>query len=193
MSAPSNVKRWRTSRTEFVRQTRSVRYLTIVRHAKAAPATPGQSDFDRDLTKRGRDQCRQLREWAADRESLGRYGPTVALVSAAARTKETFRRAFQDTPFVTSREYSELIYNGRRDVSAEDLLSELAALDPVTSSLLVIAHNPTVFELAALLSTETPESLRYGRYPLGSAYVLALDERPVGRGRYELVASYVPT
>jgi phosphohistidine phosphatase len=169
-----------------------VRYLTIVRHAKSTPASPGESDFDRHLSGRGRRQCAQLRAWASDVQSLGQYGPTTALVSSAVRTVETFERAFAETPFVVHQEFSELIYNGRREVSAEDLLINLAAIDPVTTSLLVVAHNPSVHELVLSLARETPDSLRE-RCALGGAYVLALpDDRPIGLARYELVASFIP-
>lgn len=174
-------------------QTVRMRYLTIVRHAKAVKAHPGGADYDRALNERGRDQCAQLRQWASDEHSLGRYGPATAFVSAAARTRETFRLAFEDTGLVAHREFSDLIYNGTRDVSGEDLLSHLAALDPVTTSLLVVGHNPTVLELAYLLIRDLPESLRHDRYPLAGAYVLALPEdRPLGSERYDCVDSYVP-
>ena len=116
-----------------------VRYLTVVRHAKSSPADPGEADFDRILAKRGRRECEQLREWACDPRELARFGPTTALVSTAARTRETFRRAFEGTPLVERVEYSERIYNGRRDVTAEDLLLELASIDPSSGSLLVVA------------------------------------------------------
>ena len=170
-----------------------MRYLTIIRHAKAVKASPGGSDFDRVLNERGRHQCAQLRQWASDEQTFRRYGPATALVSAAARTRETFQLAFDDTPFVLRREFSELIYNGTRDVSGEDLLGHLAALDPVTTSLLVVGHNPTVLDLAYLLMRELPDSLRHDRYPLGGAYVLALPEdRPVSIERYECVDSFVP-
>jgi phosphohistidine phosphatase SixA len=90
-------------------------------------------------------------------------------------------------------EFSELIYNGRRDVSAEDLLIDLAAIDPVTTSLLVVAHNPTVHEVMITLAKDLPKSLRGDHYALGGAYVLALpDDRQVGLERYEVVASYIP-
>jgi phosphohistidine phosphatase SixA len=170
-----------------------VRYLTIVRHAKTSPAAPGESDFVRTLNKRGRDECEKLREWAIDPKELGQFGPTTALVSSAARTRETFRRAFHGTPFVAHCEFSELIYNGVRDVSAQDVLSGLAAIDPVTTSLLVVAHNPTVHELMITLARELPKVLRHGHYPLGGAFVLALPEdRPVALERYDVVASFVP-
>ena len=170
-----------------------MRYLTIVRHAKAERAAPEQSDFERRLNDRGRRQCEALRAWASDAGELGTFGPATALVSAAARTRETFERAFDGTAFVAAEEFSDLIYNGHREVSAEDLLLELARVDPVTSSLLVVAHNPTVYEVVSSLAMELPESLRAFHYPLGGAYVLALPgDEPIGLGRYELVASFVP-
>ena len=171
-----------------------MRYLTIVRHGESTPAPPGGSDFERGLSERGQRQCEELREWACDQGALGRFGPTTALVSAAQRTKETYRRAFAKTSFVLDKHYSELIYNGRHEVTPEDLLIDLAAIDPVTSSLLVVAHNPTVLEVMLMLAKEIPPSLRKFHYPLGAAYVLALpDDRPVGARRYEVVASYLPS
>ncbi len=171
-----------------------MRYLTIVRHAKAVPATVGGRDADRALSSRGHEQCATLRAWASDPLALGAYGPTTALVSAALRTRETFERAFLGTSFVASYELSELIYNGLREVTPEDVLIDLAALDPVTTSLLVVAHNPTVLELVLALATHAPKTLRHGRYPLAGAYVLALpDDRPIGTGRYDVVDRFVPT
>ncbi len=176
-----------------LRQTLPVRYLTIVRHAKASPAAAGESDFDRSLNKRGREQCEQLHVWASEEKELAKYGPTTALVSASARTRETFTRSFEGTPFVEHVEFSALIYNGIRDVAAEDLLIDLAAVDPVTTSLLVVAHNPTVHELMLVLARSLPKTLRHDHYPLGGAYVLALpDDRPVGLAHYDVVESFVP-
>jgi phosphohistidine phosphatase len=169
-----------------------VRYLTIVRHAKAEKAAPAQRDKDRQLNDRGRRQCEQLRMWASDPNELGRFGPTSALVSAAVRTKETFQLAFDGTPFVTEHVESELIYNGLHDVTAEDVLTDLAAIDPVTTSLLVVGHNPTVLYLLATLVRDLPRPLRES-YPLAGAFVVGLpDDQQVGLGPYELVARYVP-
>ena len=170
-----------------------MRYLVVVRHAKASPAATGASDFERELSGRGRRQCDALRAWADDDSALGAYGPTTALVSSARRTRETFRRSFEGTRFVASVSYSDLIYNGQHHVSAEDLLIDLAAIDPVTTSLLVVAHNPTVHELVEGIAEEVPDVLRRRGYPLGAAFVLALrDDEPIGLSRYPLVAEFVP-
>jgi len=170
-----------------------MRYLTIVRHAEALPASGSQTDYDRRLSPHGITQCEQMRQWATDPSALGQFGPTTALVSSAARTVETFRRSFDETDFVQSFETSSLIYNGKREVTAEDLLIDLAAIDPVTTSLLVVAHNPTVHELMAVLSTTLPDELTNSSYPLCGAYVLAISENvQVGLRRYDVVAKYIP-
>jgi len=169
-----------------------MRFLTIVRHAEAAPAGPDGDDFHRSLTERGREQCAQLRTWASDATALGAYGPCTALVSAATRTRQTFLASFDETPFVQSHETSSLIYNGRRDVTAEDVLIDLQAIDPVTTSLLVVAHNPTVTELLFVLAGELPSSARDGS-PVASAYVLAIEtDQSVGLARYRLVNEFIP-
>lgn len=170
-----------------------MRYLTVVRHAHAMPVTPGQVDKERVLSEDGLLQCAQLREWAINRDELGKFGPTTALVSNATRTKETFERAFEGTAFVGLTHFSDLIYNGKRDVSGEDLLIDLAAIDPVFTSLLVVAHNPTVHELLIQLSSSVPSEILKDGYPLAGAFVLAIPENEqIGLKEYELVASFVP-
>ncbi len=169
-----------------------MRYLTIVRHCESSPAKAGQSDYERILSIKGKNQAGQLHSWATDPQQLGKYGPTTALVSAAARTRETFRRAFEGTSFVKTVHFSELIYNGKRNVSAEDVLIDIAAIDPVVTSLLLVAHNPSVHELIFSLTKELPEVLK-GEYPLGGAFVLAIpDNQKIGLAQYELIDSFIP-
>lgn len=173
--------------------TGGVRYLTIVRHAKSSPATPMGSDFERPLNGRGKKQCKQLRAWAEDEQSLGRFGPVAALVSSAERTRETFERSFGGTPWVISQEFKKSIYGGVREVTGKDLLQALIEFDPVTTSLLLIGHNPSMHELAELLAVEVPHELRARGYALGGAYVFLLpDDQPIGFKRYEIVASFIP-
>jgi len=170
-----------------------MRYLTVVRHAHALAAAPGAGDKERVLSEDGLLQCEQLRKWASDRDELGKFGPVTALVSSANRTKETFDRAFLGTKFVASVQYSDLIYNGQRDVTGEDLLIDLAAIDPVFTSLLVVAHNPTVHEFLTQLAGSLPSEMLNDGYPLAGAFVLALPEdEQIGLKEYELVASFVP-
>jgi len=170
-----------------------MRYLIVVRHAKAVPAEAGIDDFDRPLNEKGRAQASLLRTWVTDKKKLGAYGPATALVSSAARTRETYALAFAGTAMVHAVETSALIYNGHRDVTAEEVLAELAAIDPVTESLMVVGHNPTVLELVELLAEGTVDAIDRGRYPLGAAIVLRLPEdEQIGLRKYPFVKSFVP-
>ena len=169
-----------------------MRYLIIVRHAKAEKLAPGGTDVERRLSGRGGRQCDQLRAWAIDESELGRFGPTTALVSASARTRETFERAFADTKFVSAHVESSLIYNGQRDVSSEDVISELAAIDEGSTSLLVVGHNPTLDNLAVTLIGHRPRWLREG-FPTGAVCVVAIpDDRTVELTHYDEAAHFVP-
>jgi phosphohistidine phosphatase SixA len=93
---------------------------------------------------------------------------------------------------VKTANFSELIYNGKHDVSPEDLLIDLAAIDPVVTSLLLVAHNPSVHELVFSLTKSLPDALK-GEYPIGGAFVLAIPEnQQIGLAQYELVDSFIP-
>lgn len=166
-----------------------MRTLLIVRHAKATPARAGASDFDRPLSERGVAQCEQLRAWASDLDELGRFGPVAALVSAAARTRETFDLAFRGTALAARTTVSAAIYNGVHDVSGEHLLNALGELDEPETALMVVAHNPSVTDLLWTLTGDVP---REG-FRTGSAYVVSFSEMtPLEAARAALVARYVP-
>ena len=171
-----------------------MRYLTVVRHAEAVGhGGEGSGDFDRVLTPRGRAQCEELRVWALDKKALGAYGPPPALVSGAARTRETYAMAFAGTSFVTSLATTDALYNGKRHVRADDVIFELDNVDVSDDSLLVVTHNPSVLELVVALADALPDELRRGEFPLAGAYVLAITDEPVSLRTYELVASFIPT
>jgi phosphohistidine phosphatase SixA len=174
----------------IIRQTKAMRFLTIVRHCEAEPGT---DDFVRTLTDRGRRQAEEIRSRVLDSEQLTPYGPVTALVSAAARTRETYALGFAGTAFVHALETSELIYNGQRDVTPFEVLEQLAAIDPVRESLLVLGHFPWVWQLVNELTDEMPEAL-VSDYPVGTAVVLAIPEHEqVGLRHYEVAAVFVPT
>ena len=168
-----------------------MRYLTVIRHAKAVPGAAGLSDFERSLAPRGQRQCRWLRERAADPAALGAFGPARVLVSSARRTRETFAGALEGTPFVLDTVLEPALYNGHHDVSTADVLAALREADDGVSSLAVVGHNPTVYEFVVAVATTTPAALAQGRYPLAGAIVLALPNSGSLRGGpYDLVATF---
>ena len=178
-----------------VRQNGAVRYLTIVRHAKAEKAAPrDRSDFDR-ATQRSR---------SAPVRATARVGERRARNSAlrsddgpgerrGAHRGDLSSGPLTGRPSSPTRVYSELIYNGLHDVSAEDVLIDLAAVDPVTTSLLVVGHNPTVLELLGTLVDDLPPAVARGLPPRGRLRAGAA-RRPADRTwtATTLVASYVP-
>jgi phosphohistidine phosphatase len=115
-----------------------MRTLILFRHSKAASAEAGQGDETRPLTARGRREAGD-----AGAALLARFAPDVALVSTAARTRETAAEAFKtkETPVV----FDAALY------LAEPQALWRAFAKSSASVVVVVAHNPGLAELAALL------------------------------------------
>ena len=121
-----------------------MRRLLLMRHAKAERSQPGGRDHDRILTERGRADARKLGAYLA----LHSFVPDGAVVSPAARTRETWEllaTAFSKAPAVR---FEDRLY----DASPQIILQVIKQTGPKTGTLLVIAHNPGLQELAALLT-----------------------------------------
>jgi phosphohistidine phosphatase len=110
--------------------------LILFRHAKAERQAPSGEDFDRDLTARGRNDAALMGKVLAERG----YGPDLALVSTARRTRSTWDElsgAF-DPADVQS---VEALYN-----APARLLLQSAAEAKAAGTVMVIAHNPGLHE-----------------------------------------------
>lgn len=144
-----------------------------MRHAEAQSA-PGP-DRDRVLTPRGRTDAMAMGRALAARG----VRPDTALVSAAARTRETWdltHEAFGDVDL----RLSEPLYNA----DTETLRAEIEAVEDEAGCLLVMAHNPGVHALAVAYLTESAASPavleRLGQgFPPGAAALFTID----GAGR----------
>jgi phosphohistidine phosphatase len=120
-----------------------MRRLLLLRHAKAERSQPGGRDQDRVLEQRGRADARKVGGY------LARHGflPDRALVSPAARTRETWAlvaEAFKRAPAVS---HEERIYEG----PPQAILKAIQDSGADARTLLVVGHNPNLQELAALL------------------------------------------
>lgn len=111
-----------------------VRDLILWRHAEAEVLLHGQSDLDRQLTKKGHKQAKQMSAW------LRKYLPkkTYVLTSPALRTRETVAY-WGDDWHVESR------------LAPERPLNPILALIEQSpfEHLLLIGHQPWIGELAA--------------------------------------------
>ncbi|WP_116248009.1 histidine phosphatase family protein [Nocardiopsis sp. FIRDI 009] len=118
------------------------RTLLLMRHARAEPGHGGR-DFDRALDDTGRGQAEEVGRLLAARG----YEPDHVLCSAALRTRQTLDGVLGAMgPGVAPEvDYSEAVYSA----GVDSLLELVNYVDPDARTLLVVAHNPTVAQLAA--------------------------------------------
>lgn len=135
--------------------------LILMRHAKSSWDNPAADDHARVLNGRGRISADAVGDWLRTRQLL----PDQALVSDAARTRETFTRlgVLCDTRFTAA------LYHA--STPAMIRLLKAATGDTV----LMVGHNPGMAELAELLAEQPPYHPRFFDYPTCATTVLAFD------------------
>jgi len=117
--------------------------LMLLRHAKSEKAEPGMRDRDRRLNGRGRNDAARIAAHMVAHALL----PDRVLVSSAQRTRETWERmapAFSPAPPVG---YEDRLYES----GTETILTAIRATDRAAAALLVIGHNPGLYDTARLL------------------------------------------
>ena len=135
--------------------------LILMRHAKSAWDDPMLDDFDRVLNKRGRASADALGAWLKDNDLV----PDRALVSAARRTQETFRRLMLPCPATVLGE----LYHA----SPDGMLEMLRVMRE--TSLIIVGHNPGIGLLALGLAQAQPDHPRFRDYPTGATTVLEFE------------------
>jgi len=135
--------------------------LYLLRHAKSSWDDPGLVDHDRPLAPRGRRNASAI----ADHLRAEGIVPELVLCSTAQRARETLAALLP----ALDGESEMLVESGLYASSADELLARLHAVPEHVSSVLVIAHNPGLEDLAARLAPdEAPD-----RFP--TAALLALE------------------
>jgi phosphohistidine phosphatase len=126
-----------------------MKQLILVRHATAEPERFPQKDFDRVLADYGHQEVRQLGNFILEKETF----PAHIACSAAARTKqtasllkETLRK--DDISLIESAE----LYNAGYQV----LMDFIHKFSDEHQSMLLVAHNPGISQLATVLSSTSP-------------------------------------
>jgi phosphohistidine phosphatase len=141
--------------------------LVLVRHAKSSWTDPDLADHDRPLNARGRDAAtvvgRHLR--------TSGLRPDLVLCSSATRAQQTLERLqFEDAPV--------LVEDQLYGASAYSLLSRVRTVPGEVHTLVVIAHNPGLEELAHLLAEHDDQLAAAGKFPTAAVADLefAIDE-----------------
>jgi phosphohistidine phosphatase len=112
-----------------------------MRHSKAEQTGP--TDFERALSPRGRADAAAAGEWLAEQGLTA----TCALVSAAARTRQTWAALAGGAGWDLEPAFDHGLYAASPDTA----LDLVRGLDADCASALVIGHNPTMAVLAQLL------------------------------------------
>jgi len=142
--------------------------LLLLRHAKAERARPGERDFDRVLAERGQ----------ADSAAVGKQlkargeRPALVLVSAAARTRETWERLAATLGEAPEPRYLPELYE------AGDYLPLLRREADGADSIMVVGHNPAIHETALALteSLAGPDGASLKRhFPTAALAILDFD------------------
>jgi len=150
--------------------------LILLRHAKAERSAPSGRDFDRPLNPRG------LNDAARAGRVLAAAGliPDVVLVSASARTVQTWAQASAALPDARVQVRQDL-YN-----ATPDHLQAVAQAEQEAHTVMVIAHNPGIGALAYdLVATATLaeagviQDLAQG-FPTAAAAAFELDGDRIG-------------
>lgn len=135
--------------------------LILMRHAKSSWDDPLLDDHARVLNGRGRASADALGNWFRKKK----YLPDQALVSDAARTRETFARL----GIICETKFEGALYLA----PAQRMMQVLKGASGKT--VLMIGHNPGIAEFAEQIVGLTPDHTRFYDYPTGATLVVEFD------------------
>ena len=116
--------------------------LVVVRHSKAEQG--GRSDYERELTDRGRRDAAAAGAWLAGEG----VAPDRALVSAASRAAQTWNGVASGAGWSVEAELDRGLYTAGPDTA----LDVLRGLGEDVGCAVIVGHNPTMAVLAQILN-----------------------------------------
>ena len=121
----------------------ATRRLAVVRHAKSDQQAGG-ADHDRPINARGRRDAPALGRWLA--EHLPQ--PDLVLCSSALRAVQTWDLAAAELPAAPPLDVLPTLYQ----TSPQGVVAQLAQVDEVVGTLVVVGHEPVQSQLTDWLS-----------------------------------------
>lgn len=153
--------------------------LILLRHGDAERDADSGDDFDRALSRVGHEES------AGAGQALAELGliPDLALVSGAVRTRETWTELAPSFPSARAR-FEDTLYLADTEI----ITAALGQAAPTTKTLMVVAHNPGLQDLALRLLIQggaPPSAIQRVRtaFPTGGAAVFLFDG--AGRPAYD--------
>jgi phosphohistidine phosphatase len=147
-----------------------VRTLVLLRHLKSAWDAPGLADHDRPLAPRGHRAGERIRRHL---EQAG-VSPQLVLCSSAVRAVETWQAVRDALPDDLQLQIEDGLYLA----SSESLLARLNDVPGTVDTVLVVAHNPGIGNLAlGLAGTGDADAVdrMAEKYPTGGLATLAFE------------------
>jgi phosphohistidine phosphatase len=144
--------------------------LLLLRHAKSSWSDAGASDFGRPLSDRGR----RVAPLIAAHLTAANLLPDLVLCSAARRTRETLALMLPGLPGDAVLR----IESGLYEANAATLLKRLRHIESTVGTVLVIAHNPGLEDLATTICGGGDEDLRRRmdeKFPTAALAVFVVD------------------
>ncbi|MEI8278563.1 MAG: histidine phosphatase family protein [Bacteroidota bacterium] len=123
------------------------RTLVMIRHAKSSWVNPLQSDFERPLTERGREDAPNMGE----RLKKSNIKPDLIIASTAKRAAQTARKIAKATDYdVANIKWLDKLYHCIPSVFEE----EIYEIDDAVKTVFIVAHNPGITEFVNKLSSD---------------------------------------
>ncbi len=124
--------------------------LFLLRHGEAGTAD-NKHDKSRKLTPKGTADAMALGRYMADRG----FTPDFVLCSSATRTQQTAAQVLRTFDHSITMSCEDALYNAPRG----KLLSRIQDIDNIYHAVLVVAHNPGIFELCITLAEQGADSV----------------------------------
>jgi phosphohistidine phosphatase len=126
--------------------------LYFIRHGKAEDKVPGQSDFDRDLATKGKQDAQIM----GKKQRIQGLQPDLILTSPAPRALNTAKQfaealAYPEEQIETDQKLYEATY--------EQLMERIYQLDDTYETVMLFGHNPAISEVVIELSREKGDIL----------------------------------
>ena len=115
------------------------RTLIVMRHAKTEEQKEDQTDFERNLTERGKNNAQLMAERIADKG----YKPDLILTSSANRTEQTTEIVLNAGKFTNVKKRStKVLYHATADIIEDEIMS----VEHEIKTLMIVGHNPGTSE-----------------------------------------------
>ena len=123
------------------------RTLILIRHAKSSWSNPLQSDFDRPLNDRGKEDAPVMGKKLKD----SKVTPDLIISSTAKRTRQTAKKIAKEVGYDDDNiKWEEKLYHCIPSVFEEVIFG----ISDTVKTVFIVAHNPGITEFVNLLSPE---------------------------------------